>query len=114
MSIDWADEELIVTVYFNSRGYTDAAVADVLEARGYRRSAAAIRCKVDAVVTQFPHLVSASGEWNIKEVDWWLDHLSLAHDAVSDLIGCNALDATIAEQVSGCPGEVVDGVLTTL
>ena len=48
------------------------------------------------------------------EVDWWLDHLSLAHDAVSDLIGYNALDMAIVEEVSGRPGELFDAVLTML
>ena len=112
MHIYWADEELIVTVYFTSRGYTDAATVDVLEVRGYRRSVAAVRRKVEDIVREYPHLLSASGKWNIIEVDWWLDHLSLAHDTVSDLIGCNALDVAIAEEVSGRPSEVVDGVLT--
>ena len=98
MSIYCADEELIVTVYFTLRGYTDAAV----------------RRKVEGIVREYPHLLSASGKWNIIEVDWWLDHLSLAHDAVSELIGCSALDVAIAEEVSGRPGEVVNAVLTIL
>ena len=65
MSIDWADEELIVTVYFTSRGYTDAAVVDVLKVRGYRRSVAAVRRKVEGIVREYPRLLSASGKWNI-------------------------------------------------
>ncbi|RJE18575.1 hypothetical protein PHISCL_09094 [Aspergillus sclerotialis] len=109
MSIYWVDKELIVTVYFTSRGYTDAAVADVLEVRGYRRSVAAVRRKVEGIVREYPHLLLASGKWNIIEVDWWLDHLSLAHDAVSDLIGCNALDVAIAEE-----HYIADRILHTL
>ncbi|KAF9882562.1 hypothetical protein FE257_007078, partial [Aspergillus nanangensis] len=109
MSIYWADEELVITVYFASRGYTDAAVSDVLCVRGYQRSAAAVRRKVEVVVKQYTYLLSPTGKWNVNKVDWWLDNLSLTHDAVNELIRCNASDTAIAEE-----HQIIDSIMDTM
>ncbi|KAB8240118.1 hypothetical protein BDV35DRAFT_402635 [Aspergillus flavus] len=79
----WSDAELVTTVYFCSRGFTDGAVSRILSIRGYYRT---------------PFLQLASGSWDIDEVDMWLDSLSLDHETVNHLIACNRINAYIADE----------------
>lgn len=99
MTTFWTDAELIVAVYFISRGFTDAAVSQTLRTRGFRRSCAAVRRKVQDIQNKYPHLRSTTGEWDFDAVDFWLDKLSLDYETVSRLISCTHMEGTIAEKV---------------
>ncbi|RAQ75718.1 hypothetical protein COH21_012112 [Aspergillus flavus] len=94
----WSDAELVTTVYFCSRGFTDGAVSRILGIRGYYRTPRAIRRKIADTLKHFSSLQLASGSWDIDEVDMWLDSLSLDHETVNHLIACNRIDAYIADE----------------
>ncbi|KAA8641404.1 uncharacterized protein ATNIH1004_001869 [Aspergillus tanneri] len=92
----WSDAELIVAVYFTSRGFTEAAVSQILHARGFRRSYDAVYRKIKDIRNKHPVLQAKDQDWDINAVDLWLDELSLDHQTVNHLICCSDLEATIA------------------
>lgn len=95
----WSDAEVIIMIYFISRGFTDLAVSHILHVRGYRRPLSAVWQMLQVILGQFPCLRTTIGRWDIDQVDWWIDSLSLEHEAVNWLISCTEIDAAIAEEV---------------
>ena len=95
----WSDAEVIILIYFISRGFTDLAVSHILHVRGYRRPLSAVWQMLQVILEQFPYLRTTTGRWDIDQVDWWIDSLSLEHEAVNWLISCTEIDAAIAEEV---------------
>ncbi|GCB25854.1 hypothetical protein AAWM_08739 [Aspergillus awamori] len=94
----WSDAEVIILIYFISRGFTDLAVSHILHVRGYRRPLSAVWQMLQVILEQFPYLRTTTGRWDIDQVDWWIDSLSLEHEAVNWLISCTEIDAAIAEE----------------
>ncbi|OJJ29544.1 hypothetical protein ASPWEDRAFT_85559, partial [Aspergillus wentii DTO 134E9] len=99
MTCYWADAEVVVAIYFLSRGFSEAAVAELLSHRGFWRSARAVHHKVLDILTKFPYLQKSPRFWDIEAVDQWLDCQSLDHKTVNNLIYCLNDDAKVAEQV---------------
>lgn len=102
----WTRQEIMVAVYFISRGLTEAAVSDILRARGYQRSTSAVRCKIKDIVRQNGGLQDAQHEWRIHAVDYWLDSQGLPHNVVSQVIGPTAKDVAAIEKVWVTPTAV--------
>ncbi|GCB25804.1 hypothetical protein AAWM_08689 [Aspergillus awamori] len=98
MNDQWSDAEIIILIYFISRGFTGLAVSHILHVRGYRRPLSAVWQTLQVILEQAPHLQTKTGRWDIDQVDWWIDLLSLEHEAVNWLISCTEIDAAIAEE----------------
>ncbi|KAE8155651.1 hypothetical protein BDV40DRAFT_306808 [Aspergillus tamarii] len=95
----WTDAELIIAVYFSSRGIGYKAVARLLCKRGYRRTRHAIATKIKAIAYSYPTLRLTPRVWNLAEVDRWIDNLSLSHSEVNSLIRFNEEDAIIVDSL---------------
>ena len=95
----WTDPELIIAVYFSSRGISYKAVERLLCKRGYRRTRHAIAAKLKAIACSYPTLRLTARVWNLAEVDKWIDNLSLSHSEVNLLIRFNEEDAIIVDSV---------------
>ncbi|OJJ65602.1 hypothetical protein ASPBRDRAFT_201694 [Aspergillus brasiliensis CBS 101740] len=94
----WSDAEIIILIYFISRGFTDLAVSHVLHVRGYRRPPLAVWQMLQVILEQYPYLQTKTGHWDIDQVDEWIDSLSMEHEAVNWLISCTNIDAAIADE----------------
>ncbi|KAL2824080.1 hypothetical protein BJY01DRAFT_256528 [Aspergillus pseudoustus] len=94
-SVFWTDAEVIVAVYFLSRGVTEVAISEMLQARGYHRSISSVRCKTMAIARQNKKLQKSRDEWDIRAVDFWLDSRTLPHGVVSQVIGPTDKDIAI-------------------
>lgn len=102
----WTKPEIMVAVYFISRGLTEAAVSDILRARGYQRSTSAVRCKIKYILRHYSGLQDAQHEWCIHAVDNWLDNQGLPHSVVSQVIGPTDKDIAAIEKVWVTPTAV--------
>lgn len=98
-SLEWSDEELIVTVYFTSRGFLPEIVAEFLARRQLLRSLDSIHAKLLEITSTNPTLGMEAGVWDIQAVDKFIDGLSLDHDAVSQLIRFTKSDVNVVEKV---------------
>ncbi|OJJ65534.1 hypothetical protein ASPBRDRAFT_35846 [Aspergillus brasiliensis CBS 101740] len=94
----WSDAEIIILIYFISRGFTDLAVSHVLHVRGYRRPPSAVWQMLQVILEHYPYLQTKTGHWDIDQVDEWIDSLSMEHEAVNWLISCTNIDAAIADE----------------
>lgn len=84
-----SDAELVIVLYFYSRGVAFAPLAGILSRRGFSRTRHAIASKLKAVTIINPRLRLTPRKWNLSEVDRWIDNLSLTHGEVSSLVQIN-------------------------
>lgn len=100
----WSDAELVIALYFYSRGVAITPIAGLLSRRGFSRTRHAIASKMKVVGVTNPLLRLTPRNWNLSEVDKWIDDLSLTHDQVNSLIQIDNEDIEIIDEVCGnCP-----------
>ncbi|KAJ5808851.1 hypothetical protein N7474_010120 [Penicillium riverlandense] len=95
----WSDEEIIILVYYTSRGFKPSIVAEILSRRQFSRSLESIETMILEIVNDNPTLQVEPGLWDNQSVDQWIDALSLDHQTVSRLIQFTEADANMVEEV---------------
>lgn len=98
--IRWSKKEVIVVIYFSSRGIRPKSVRLLLLRRGFDRSCRAIEAKIALVLRNNAYLRFSKGRWDWRAVDKWIDDLLGSHELVNDLIYLAAQDAEDVTLVS--------------
>jgi hypothetical protein len=96
----WSNEEVIIAVYFTSRGVRPKSVRCLLESRGFDRSCYAIESKIALVLKRHTHLRGPRRFWDWRNVDKWIDDLLGNHELVNTLINFVSEDAEDVRLVS--------------
>ena len=96
----WSNKEVIIAVYFTSRGVRPKSVRCLLKRRGFDRSCHAIESKIALVLKRHKHLRGPERLWDWSTVDAWIDDLLGSHELVNKLISFAFEDAEDVALVS--------------
>lgn len=96
----WSKEEVIIAVYFTSRGVRPKSLRCLLKRRGFDRSCYAIKSKISHVLRRHTHLKGPKSLWDWRNVDQWIDDLLGDHELANTLISFLSEDADDIRLVS--------------
>lgn len=96
----WSNNEIVIVLYFSSRGFRPRSVRCLLSRRGFDRSCRAIESKVALLSKQHAHLRGPQGLWDWRAVDRWIDDLLASHELVNESISFTTEDAENVQSVS--------------
>ncbi|EAS29983.3 uncharacterized protein CIMG_08729 [Coccidioides immitis RS] len=94
---EWTDDEVIVAVYFASRGVYQRVIADLLSRRGFCRTPNSVNNKLVKLKEKCPELGS-SRHWNHLAVDSWLHGLLETSLVKADILEVTEEDLRIINQ----------------
>lgn len=96
----WSAKEVVILLYFLSRGIWLRSIRYLLLYRGYNRLISAIQAKIVCILRQNPDLKRPIGFWDLVMVDYWVDSYLGGNKLVNELINFTSDDAEEVALVS--------------
>ncbi|OQD75863.1 hypothetical protein PENANT_c145G05160, partial [Penicillium antarcticum] len=91
--LNWMNEEIVITIYFLARCIRPKSLRDLLLRRGYDRSLSAIERKIISITKQYPFLKFATGQWDLKAIDRWMNDLVRSQESINKFTRFSLEDA---------------------